>query len=84
MTGWWGQLYGSFPANRGLSVDKTGRTQNQEDLRNTSFVKWRTTKIWAQLVDGTTQTCSLKQKQKHDRLDPPIASRAGVLCPGPC
>jgi hypothetical protein len=65
-------------------MDKLGRTQNQ-DSRNTSFVGRRATKIWAQLVDSTTHMCALKQKkQKHKRLDHPIASPAEVLlCPGP-
>lgn len=69
MTGWWGQLAGSFPASRGLSVclsmNKLGRTWNQ-DSRNTSFVRQRATKIWAQLVDSTTQHVLFKTKQSRN------------------
>lgn len=31
----------------------------------------RAPKIWAQLVDGTIHTSTLKHKSKHKRLDPP-------------
>lgn len=69
MTGWWGLLSGSFPASRGLSVclsmNKLGRTWNQ-DSRNTSFVRQRATKIWAQLIDSTTQHVLFKTKQSRN------------------
>lgn len=64
MSGQCGQLVALFQSVEVcLSMDKLGRTQNQ-DSRNTSFVGWRATKIWAQLVASTTHTCVRFKTQK--------------------
>lgn len=84
MARWWGQMADNFSATRRLSFCGQAGKDPEPGLQQHLLCRQRATKICAQLVDGTlTHVHFETEKQKHKRLDLPIASRAEVLCPGP-